>query len=157
MFKCPDKLRIQVKGVALSKMGENQGAFVIPESANNRTLYIIASDGEGWEHVSVQAWTGQRSKTPSWQEMCIAKEAFWDDPEDVVMQIHPRASDYINLHPHVLHLWRPTGEHTIPEPPYQFIGPKPGETEAEAVAKLDGTTGRGVYARVKAMKNRYAR
>lgn len=28
------------------------------------------------------------------------------DAEDVVVQYHPRASEYVNLHPHELHQWR---------------------------------------------------
>jgi hypothetical protein len=46
--------------------------------------------------------------------MCHAKDQCWD-AEDVVMQLHPAKSQYVNHHPHVLHLWRPLKE-TIPIP-----------------------------------------
>jgi hypothetical protein len=88
-------------------------------------LWIIASDGDepdahGWEHVSVHAFNGSRSRTPSWKEMCAVKDTFWE-AEDVVMQLHPRRSQYINQHPHTLHLWR-SQTHPIPEPPMNLVG-----------------------------------
>jgi hypothetical protein len=84
-------------------------------------LYIIASDGMGWEHVSVHVehFTDDDPKihtyTPYWEEMHFVKRLFWDD-DDIVMQIHPKKSDYVNVHPHVLHLWRPTGGWIVPLP-----------------------------------------
>lgn len=53
--------------------------------------------------------------------MCQVKDVCWDD-EDVVMQLHPRRSQYVNMHPHTLHLWRPL-EASIPEPPSILVGP----------------------------------
>lgn len=81
------------------------GAFEIMGPCG-AALHIIASDGidpvaENWEHVSVSI--GRRP--PNWQEMSFVKSLFWDDDECVV-QFHPAKSDYINIHDHVLHLWR---------------------------------------------------
>jgi hypothetical protein len=92
------------------------GAFVLPSPEPGWELYIIADDGthgdvvpesRDWEHVSVHAARDkrQRKRTPTWKEMCFVKSVFWD-PEDVVAQFHPPASEYVNVHPHVLHLWR---------------------------------------------------
>ena len=67
-----------------------------------RTLTVIFSDGEGWEHVSVST----RGRCPNWDEMVFVKNLFWG-PDDVVMQLHPPQSAYVNNHPHCLHLWRP--------------------------------------------------
>lgn len=83
------------------------GAFFMGSPEAGWDLIFIASDGLGWEHVSVRATNGARSRTPTWKEMCAVKDACWD-AEDVVMQLHPRRSEYVNNHPHVLHLWRPT-------------------------------------------------
>lgn len=81
-------------------------------------LYIVASAGDdddpmagGWEHVSVST----PHRIPTWLEMCLVKDLFWDD-EEVVVQFHPRKSEYVNQHPHVLHLWRPRLT-AIPTPP----------------------------------------
>jgi hypothetical protein len=52
--------------------------------------------------------------------MCYVKRLCWD-AEDVVMQLHPRESEYVNQHPHTLHLWRPI-DAVIPEPPSIFVG-----------------------------------
>lgn len=61
------------------------------------------SIAQGWEHVSVSC----EDRCPTWDEMCAVKNIFWEDHECVV-QFHPPKSDYINCHPFVLHLWRPT-------------------------------------------------
>ena len=57
---------------------------------------------EGWEHVSIELMA---RRLPTWEEMCLIKEIFWEDEEEVV-QIHPRKSDYVNI-VEALHLWRP--------------------------------------------------
>ncbi|MFV2055406.1 MAG: hypothetical protein ACC707_03020 [Thiohalomonadales bacterium] len=74
-------------------------------------LRMRASNGADWEHVSVSLV----HRVPSWEEMCWVKDLFWDD-EDVVVQYHPRKSEYVNIHPYVLHLWRPMVE-VMPLPP----------------------------------------
>lgn len=96
-------------------LGEGDGAtfgFAIIPGPHSRDLTVIFSGAEdcGWEHVSVS--TPRRA--PNWAEMCFVKDAFWDD-EDAVMQLHPPKSNYVNNHPHCLHLWRPS-EKEIPMP-----------------------------------------
>ena len=65
-------------------------------------LRIIFSEGMGWDHVSVSLPT----RCPTWDEMCFVKTVFFDD-EEVVMQLHPPRSEYVNNFPFCLHLWRP--------------------------------------------------
>lgn len=87
-----------------SDPGELSGAFQI-QGPCGQPLYIIASCGDAdvcWEHVSVSL----RNRTPNWAEMCFVKDAFWL-PEETVLQFHPPQSQYVNLHPFCLHLWRP--------------------------------------------------
>jgi hypothetical protein len=101
----------------------NYGAFHFESPEPGWTLSTIATDGndpavpaaQGWEHVSVHAHSRGRLRTPSWKEMAFVKGVFWDD-DDVVIQYHPRKSEYVNLHPNVLHLWRATHVE-IPTPP----------------------------------------
>lgn len=93
-------------------------------------LAILASDGrhdavdvaDGWEHVSVHAYRnqGRPTRTPTWKEMCFVKDLFWD-AETVVVQFHPRRSEYVNNHPHVLHLWHSRNTQ-IPTPPPILVG-----------------------------------
>ena len=95
------------------------GAFAIV--INGMKVKIIASDQEGWQHVSVSLHD-QPNMTPSWSIMNLVKGLFWNDDE-AVMQLHPPKSDYINNHPGCLHLWRPLNE-KIPMPPWQMVGVK---------------------------------
>lgn len=79
----------------------------------------VAAIGEGWEHVSVSLSV---KRCPDWEEMCMIKEIFWE-PEDCVVQFHPPASEYVNNHPHVLHLWRKINEN-FETPPSIMVGLK---------------------------------
>lgn len=117
MFKVPNQFRVK-KGLIGSddKIGNN-GFFQIPFKSH--TLNVIASDGGGWEHVSISL-----NRIPNWGEMCFIKDLFWDE-EDCIVQYHPPKSEYINNHPNVLHLWKPVKE-KIPLPPSIMVGIKNG-------------------------------
>jgi hypothetical protein len=121
--------------------GYPAGAFVFKHG--NATLRCIVSDGGGWDHVSVSLHT----RCPTWDEMAFVKSLFFDD-EEVVMQLHPAKSQYVNHFQFCLHLWRPQtaaemeaikrcweqgGEEypypvespgAIPIPPIEFVGPR---------------------------------
>ena len=91
-----------------------------PGKRYSRRLKIIASDGLdpatgedlGWEHVSVSLVNC--NACPSWDEMCLVKNLFWEN--ECVIQYHPPHTDYVNIHPGCLHLWRPRHS-DIPMPP----------------------------------------
>lgn len=99
-------------------IGMNCGYFVFRRG--NATLRVIASDGEGWDHVSVSLAT----RCPTWDEMCFVKRQFFG-PEETVIQFHPAVEAYVNCHPFCLHLWRPQ-EVEIQLPPTVLIGPLDG-------------------------------
>jgi hypothetical protein len=97
------------------------GAFSFAVPGEARRLFCIASNGGGWEHVSVSFGAGNQ-KTPSWEVMCTVKDLFWE-PEAPVMQLHPAKSEWVSIHNGCLHLWRPiNGE--IPLPPSIMVGPR---------------------------------
>lgn len=122
MFKAPENHRITKHPILASDSSYgNNGAFSIPLS-NRSTAFVIISDGEGWEHVSVHIVADKEQRTPTWAEMCKIKDMFWDD-EDCVIQYHPPKSDYVNNHKHTLHLWRPTNQE-IPKPDSSMVGYK---------------------------------
>ena len=101
----------------------NNGAFVLDSPEPGWQLVLICSDGISWDHVSVHvAKRGgrRRQRTPNWREMSYVKDLCWDG-EDVVMQLHPAKSSYVNHHPHTLHLWRPTIGCVIPTPPISTV------------------------------------
>jgi hypothetical protein len=101
------------------------GAFLISFTDQKGKLHrlgCIASDQEGWEHVSVTNQTHPKSHLvcPSWEMMCRVKRAFWDN-EETVIEYHVPMSEWINDHPGCLHLWKPIGLE-IPRPPALFVG-----------------------------------
>lgn len=120
MFHVPEEFRLLRGRMGSDSTYGNNGRFVIPSVVTGRALLAIASDGLGWEHVSIHAEKGEGLFVPYWQEMVQVKDLFWD-AEDVVMQLHPKRSEYVNNHPFVLHLWRPIGVE-IPTPPKFLVG-----------------------------------
>ena len=126
-FHVPESARDRTHPqLATTSADGNNGAFHVASPEPGWILALIISDAsdptvmEKWEHVSVHACRGRQMRTPTWKEMAFIKDLCWDD-EDVVMQLHPRKSEYVNNHPHVLHLWRPLDQ-TIPTPPSIFVG-----------------------------------
>lgn len=87
----------------------NNGIFWVKD------LKIIASDGMGWDHVSVSL----NLRCPTWKEMCRVKGLFFRDDECVV-QYHPAKNDHIDIHEFCLHLWRPQGVE-IPMPMPEMV------------------------------------
>ncbi|HEC32780.1 MAG TPA: hypothetical protein ENI63_00790 [Candidatus Kaiserbacteria bacterium] len=121
-MKTPEQYRIKDGVMATSESDGNNGCFVADSILGGRELGIIASDGMGWEHVSISVRQGSSSRTPNWVEMCQVKDLFWDN-EDCVIQYHPPKSEYVNNHPDVLHLWKPVGKQ-IETPPSILVGIK---------------------------------
>lgn len=117
--------RVQFDGFSPHGYGDPFGVFSLGIATG--TIMIIASSGSGWEHVSASL----RNRPPNWSEMCRIKDLFWG-PEEAVVQFHPPKSEYVNHHPHCLHLWKPIGLE-IPRPPTWMIGPL--ERNKDAVAE----------------------
>jgi hypothetical protein len=93
------------------------GCFLVPSPIDGQTLKVIASSGEGWDHVSVS----RSSRCPNWPEMDHIKRLFFLDTE-TAMQLHVPPSEHVNHHPYCLHIWRPLGVE-IPVPPSIMVGP----------------------------------
>lgn len=117
MFKVPEKNRLLSTGLATTPLHGNNGTFVFKQGFV--TLRCLASDGGGWEHVSVSL---NVKRCPDWEEMCFVKDQFWD-AEDCVVQYHPPKSENVSYHPYCLHLWRKVGSE-FERPPYILVGPK---------------------------------
>lgn len=120
-FQVPEKYRVTSAGSYSSTAADsNNGVFRVPLPRRPGTFphiaQITASDGEGWEHVSVSL----RHRSPKWDEMEYFKRLFWGD-DVAVMQLHPPRSQWVNNHPHCLHLWRPI-DASIPMPPSLLVG-----------------------------------
>jgi len=117
-FPYLNKVRLKHGVFASSESDGFNGFFSV--KTKFRRLNVLASDGDGWRHVSVSIPCSK--DCPTWAEMCEVKDLFWD-PGDTVMQIHPPHSDYINNHGGCLHLWQPLNQE-IPRPPSEMVGLK---------------------------------
>lgn len=127
-----EKYRYQAKIPLQSPRGARYGCFWI-RSGRGEVIRIVAHDGTrcegneedeilGWEHVSVSVLGLFGVRIPTWEEMCFVKELFWDGDECVV-QFHPPKAEYVNFHPHTLHLWKYIHAE-FPRPPSILVGPK---------------------------------
>ena len=100
-FHVPEKGRLIRGPLASDHTFGNNGAFDV--TYKGETFCCIASDGEGWQHVSISI--PHKADIPTWDQMCGIKNIFWDK-SDAVIQIHPQEKDYVNNHDYCLHLWR---------------------------------------------------
>lgn len=57
-------------------------------------------EGRWWAHVSVS----MPNRLPTWDEFRTVKLLFLG-PNRKAIQVRPKARDYVNIHPYVLHLW----------------------------------------------------
>lgn len=76
------------------------------------SILIVVDNGlqTGWEHVSASL----EHRCPNWEEMAYIKSLFWEDNETVI-QFHPKKTEYKNLHPYCLHMWKKVGvDHDLP-------------------------------------------
>jgi hypothetical protein len=135
-FHVPELTRVTKGPMGSDASYGNNGAFDLESPERGWRLALICSDASdpevpesaGWEHVSVHAYRGRKSRTPTWKEMNYVKRLCWDG-EDVVVQFHPRESEYVNCHPHVLHLWR-NRDLAFPTPAAILVGPVTGRSLA---------------------------
>ena len=93
------------------------GVFVLPSPIDTAPLTVVASDGEGWDHVSVS----RHNRCPNWPELEFIKRTFFRDDE-TAMQLHVPPSDHRSVHDYCLHLWRPNDGREIPRPPAMMVG-----------------------------------
>src|SRR5262245_12853593 len=121
-----------VEGRWRSHRGEPLGVFRIFGPCGE-WLVIVASNGIGWDHVSVSI----RRRLPNWLEMSFVKDLFWS-PEEAAVQFHPPRSQYVNNHSNCLHLWRPQQD-TMTLPPHYLVGVASAgvlKSEADAMTAL---------------------
>lgn len=102
---------------ARQALNDFNSAYLLRSPATDRQLYVIVSDGEGWDHVSVSV--ASCDEPPTWDEMVFIKNIFFN-PEECVIQYHPPSSRYVNFDVGCLHLWRPQ-RCDIPMPPLEFV------------------------------------
>lgn len=94
------------------------GEFI---KGGQKGMTVIWSFDGGWEHVSMDG----RHRTPTWEEMCMLKDMFFEGDECCV-QYHPPKSEYVNNIRYCLHIWKPIKKYPgmLPAPPSVFVGKK---------------------------------
>jgi hypothetical protein len=120
-----EKYRVTSGSYGSTPADGNNGAFYVPVPHGVSDLRVIASDGDGWDHVSVSL----PHRDPTWSEMDLVKRLFFRNDE-VVIQYHVPRADHVNYHEHCLHLWRPQNLE-VPRPPSLMVGPKSTAEEIE--------------------------
>lgn len=109
-FIIPVRFKVHVNKSAAIEIADGPVA-----SKLSYKLTVIVTDHDGWEHCSVSL----SSRTPTWEEMSFVASLFWD-PEDTLVNYRPAKSEYVNLHPNVLHWWRPK-DYEYPTPPSTLV------------------------------------
>jgi hypothetical protein len=90
---------------------------------------LIVTRGGGWEHISVSPF--KKNQMPSYDDLCMLKDMFWDEEEDVI-HVFPKKSQYVNNLSNCLHLWRCYYKDMV-LPPSCFVGLRKGQTMAECI------------------------
>jgi hypothetical protein len=60
----------------------------------------IEDDGKAWLHVSIS----YKDRLPSWEKLREIKDIFVGK-DRTALQVLPKESKYVNMHPYCLHLW----------------------------------------------------
>jgi hypothetical protein len=94
---------------------EDHGSFTIQSCIDGALMVVIASNDEGWDHVSVS----RKNRCPNWAEMSQIHRLFFK-LDEVCIQLHLPEDRHINIHPFVLHLWR-SHTQTYILPPRIFV------------------------------------
>jgi hypothetical protein len=81
---------------------EPEGVALLSTTKGLKVIYSVdrEADGQLWLHLSLS----RQSRLPSWDDLRYVKDAFLG-ADRVAYQVLPRAAEYVNLHPFVLHLW----------------------------------------------------
>lgn len=99
----------KIKGLQLGAL-DDRGGYGELNRKDIPSCSVIFTRGQqgrpGWmpgkyDHVSIAPYNG---KNPSWDEMCTLKDLFFNEDEECV-QIHPKASEYVNIKKNCLHIW----------------------------------------------------
>ena len=117
-FRRPERCRILSLGWReVSPPAGSQRAYVYGLTA----LRVIVTEekhaGEWWLHVSCSHHDG----LPSWAELSTVKNLFIGR-EAKAIQVLPKESEYVSLHPYVLHLYSNLERDPLPDFRCKFNG-----------------------------------
>ena len=70
----------------------------------------VEADGKRWVHVSAS----RKGRMPNWADLKLVKRDFIGIDRKAI-QVFPKASEYVNINPDVLHLWTCLDDDAIPD------------------------------------------
>ncbi len=79
----------------------------------NRLMVLVNEgkfDNELWRHVSLS----YPNKIPKWKDLREVKDIFIGKDKKAI-QVFPKESEYVNIHPYVLHLWANLERDPLPD------------------------------------------
>jgi hypothetical protein len=94
------------------------GVFRFMSCVDAKPMAVIASCGDGWDHVSVS----RNDRVPNYEEMEQIAKLFFR-PNEYAVQYHVPESKHVNVHNFCLHWWSPIKQE-LPVPPGYMVGPK---------------------------------
>jgi hypothetical protein len=99
MFKVPNEFRMRHGNMRSNDDYGNNGVFIV--HLNGVAVTCIASDTDGWEHVSMSI----PSRSPTYDEMERIKTVFWGNNPVVVIFMRHRPKNDLYVETRV-GLWR---------------------------------------------------
>lgn len=82
-------------------------------SRKDGVLKVMAGLERHGEHQWIHISCSRRDRLPSWEDLKLAKRVL-AGPERQAIQVIPRDSEYVNIHPHCLHLFVCIDEDPVP-------------------------------------------
>jgi len=92
--------RVLPAGLRLLQRGDDGASYEAIDGLRVIVSAATEQDGRRWLHLSAS----RAGKLPTWEDLKWVKRVFVG-PNRQAIQVLPRDKDYVNLHPHVLHLW----------------------------------------------------
>ena len=89
------------------KIGE---VYLFPYDGKLAEFHLFTE--KNWEHISIVVHDNPvlpANRLPTYEEMVTFKNVIWDNYE-VCIQVHPKKSQYVNINPFCLHIWKKAGE-----------------------------------------------
>jgi hypothetical protein len=92
------------------RAGNYSNAFIRMDGLSVIVSVELCDDGRRWLHVSC----ARQHTLPDWSDIKAVKRAFIGD-EKKAIQVLPPAAEYVNVHPHCLHLWHCLDNDGLPD------------------------------------------
>lgn len=131
-YRLPNAVLISISFFGGDPKGN--GVFRVRTFKSGRRFQVIATDGGGWDHVSVTP-LDKPNKIATWDEMCEIKDMFFL-PEEEAIEFHPKKSEYVNLAKNCLHLWRLNDGREWPDP-YKEAEARKDEDQRKAKDRME--------------------